>query len=47
MGQNTADAIRQFQKDRKLAETGEISPTLLQEMERVSGRRFAGGSTYQ
>ncbi|MFD0986757.1 peptidoglycan-binding domain-containing protein [Methyloligella solikamskensis] len=47
MGRNTADAIRQFQKDRKLAETGEISPTLLQEMERVSGRRFAGGSTYQ
>ncbi|ODA66865.1 putative peptidoglycan binding domain protein [Methyloligella halotolerans] len=47
MGRNTADAIRQFQKDRKLAETGEISPTLLQEMERVSGRRFAGGSTYR
>ncbi|XSG81226.1 MAG: peptidoglycan-binding domain-containing protein [Methyloligella sp. ZOD6] len=47
MGQNTADAIRAFQKDRQLAETGEITPTLLQEMERVSGRRFAGGSTYQ
>lgn len=47
MGKNTSDAIRAFQKDRQLAETGEITPTLLQEMERVSGRRFAGGGTYQ
>lgn len=44
MGGQTKQAIIAFQRDRRMAQTGRISPKLLQEMERVSGERFAGGS---
>jgi peptidoglycan hydrolase-like protein with peptidoglycan-binding domain len=37
-GENTASAISTFQRDRNLAETGRITPELLAELERVSGR---------
>jgi peptidoglycan hydrolase-like protein with peptidoglycan-binding domain len=46
MGQNTKDAIKAFQKDRGIAQNGDITPQLLQEMERVTGRKFAGGILY-
>jgi peptidoglycan hydrolase-like protein with peptidoglycan-binding domain len=36
-GANTASAISAFQRDRSLAETGQITPELLSELERVTG----------
>jgi peptidoglycan hydrolase-like protein with peptidoglycan-binding domain len=36
-GANTASAISAFQRDRGLAETGQITPELLSELERVTG----------
>jgi peptidoglycan hydrolase-like protein with peptidoglycan-binding domain len=37
-GTNTASAISAFQRDRNIAETGQITPELLNEMRRVTGR---------
>jgi peptidoglycan hydrolase-like protein with peptidoglycan-binding domain len=37
-GENTASAIRAFQRDRSIAETGKITPELLAELQRVTGR---------
>jgi peptidoglycan hydrolase-like protein with peptidoglycan-binding domain len=37
-GENTASAVTAFQRDRALAETGQITPELLAEFERVTGR---------
>ena len=36
-GENTASAISAFQRDRQIAESGRITPELLQEVERVTG----------
>jgi peptidoglycan hydrolase-like protein with peptidoglycan-binding domain len=38
MGDATARAISAFQHDRKMPETGDITPELLTELERVTGR---------
>ena len=38
MGEATTRAISAFQHDRKLAETGQITPELLTELERITGR---------
>jgi peptidoglycan hydrolase-like protein with peptidoglycan-binding domain len=38
MGANTASAISAFQRDRNIAETGQITPQLLDELRRVTGR---------
>jgi hypothetical protein len=38
MGDATSGAISAFQHDRKVAETGTITPELLDELERVTGR---------
>ncbi len=38
MGDATSSAISAFQHDRKVAETGTITPELLDELERVTGR---------
>ncbi|WP_172653354.1 peptidoglycan-binding domain-containing protein [Methyloceanibacter caenitepidi] len=37
-GENTADAVRAFQQDRNMAVTGTITPELLAELQRVTGR---------
>ena len=37
-GENTSRAIAAFQRDRNIAETGQITPELLSEMRQVSGR---------
>ncbi len=37
-GPATAHAITAFQHDRKMAETGRITPELLRELKRVTGR---------
>ena len=37
-GANTAEAVRAFQRDRSIAVTGTITPELLQEFQRVTGR---------
>jgi peptidoglycan hydrolase-like protein with peptidoglycan-binding domain len=37
-GKSTAHAITAFQHDRKMAETGRITPALLRELKRVTGR---------
>lgn len=37
-GENTADAVRAFQQDRNMAVTGTITPELLGEFQRVTGR---------
>jgi peptidoglycan hydrolase-like protein with peptidoglycan-binding domain len=36
-GENTARAVTAFQRDRNIAETGQITPGLLDEVERVTG----------
>lgn len=36
-GENTARAVSAFQRDRNIAETGQITPELLDEVERVTG----------
>jgi len=38
MGDATSSAISAFQHDRKVAQTGTITPELLDELERVTGR---------
>lgn len=43
MGSTTEDAIGAFQRDRKIAVTGRISPELLREIKRVTGRDLAEG----
>jgi len=40
MGANTASAISAFQRDRNIAETGQITPQLLDELRRVTGRNL-------
>ncbi|GFO82572.1 MAG: hypothetical protein A49_21990 [Methyloceanibacter sp.] len=40
-GENTAQAVSAFQRDRNLAVTGTITPDLLSEFQRVTGREFA------
>jgi hypothetical protein len=42
MGDATVRAISVFQHDRKMAETGRITPQLLTELKRVSGRDLSG-----
>lgn len=37
-GENTARAVKAFQRDRNMAETGTITPALLIELKRVTGR---------
>lgn len=37
-GENTAEAVRAFQRDRNMAVTGTITPELLAEFQRVTGR---------
>jgi peptidoglycan hydrolase-like protein with peptidoglycan-binding domain len=37
-GTNTARAVSAFQRDRNIAQTGQITPELLQEVHRVTGR---------
>ena len=39
MGDATVRAISAFQRERKIAETGKITPELLSELERVTGRQ--------
>jgi len=46
-GQNTARAISAFQRDRNLAQTGQITPELLSEFQRVTGRDFTSLYTQQ
>jgi peptidoglycan hydrolase-like protein with peptidoglycan-binding domain len=41
MGSSTESAISAFQHDRKIAVTGHISPELLREIKRVTGRNLA------
>jgi peptidoglycan hydrolase-like protein with peptidoglycan-binding domain len=38
VGDATTRAITTFQRDRKMAETGLITPELLRELKRVTGR---------
>jgi peptidoglycan hydrolase-like protein with peptidoglycan-binding domain len=40
MGVNTASAISAFQRDRNIAETGQVTPQLLDELRRVTGRNL-------
>jgi len=40
MGANTSSAISAFQRDRNIAETGQITPELLDELRRVTGRNL-------
>jgi peptidoglycan hydrolase-like protein with peptidoglycan-binding domain len=42
MGSATERAVKAFQHDRKIAETGQISRELLREIKRVTGRDLAG-----
>jgi peptidoglycan hydrolase-like protein with peptidoglycan-binding domain len=42
-GENTARAISAFQRDRNLPQTGQITPKLLNEFKRVTGRDFNRG----
>jgi peptidoglycan hydrolase-like protein with peptidoglycan-binding domain len=37
-GENTASAISAFQRDRNLQQTGQITPELLKEFQRVTGQ---------
>ena len=39
-GENTARAISAFQRDRNLAQTGQITPELLGEFQRITGQDF-------
>ncbi len=45
MGAETERAIAAFQRDRKLAETGRVSPQLLKEMRAVTGKEIASGAS--
>lgn len=42
MGDETERAISAFQRDRKIAQNGRITPDLLREIKRVTGRDLAG-----
>jgi len=42
MGSATERAVKAFQHDRKIAETGQVSRELLREIKRVTGRDLAG-----
>ena len=42
MGSATERAVKAFQHDRKIAETGQIGRELLREIKRVTGRDLAG-----
>ncbi len=44
-GENTSNAIRAFQRDRNIPVTGSITPELLTEFQRVTGRDFAQTTT--
>ena len=44
VGSTTETAISAFQRDRKIAVTGQISPELLREIKRVTGRNLAEAS---
>ena len=44
LGENTARAISAFQRDRSLQQTGQITPELLKEFQRVTGQDFARAS---
>lgn len=39
-GEKTASAVSAFQRDRNIDQTGTITPELLQELQRVTGREF-------
>lgn len=45
-GENTSRAIAAFQRDRNIAETGQITPELLSEMQQVSGRDLTKIATH-
>jgi len=45
-GENTSRAIAAFQRDRNIAETGEITPDLLAELRQVSGQDFTKIATH-
>lgn len=42
LGSATERAMKSFQHDRKIAETGRIDPELLREIKRVTGRDLTG-----
>jgi peptidoglycan hydrolase-like protein with peptidoglycan-binding domain len=42
MGDETQRAVSAFQRDRKIAQNGRITPELLREIKRVTGRDLAG-----
>lgn len=44
MGSDTERAVGAFQRDRKIASTGRITPDLLREIKRVTGRNLASGA---
>ena len=44
MGDETERAVSAFQRDRKIAQTGRITPELLREIKRVTGRDLAGSA---
>jgi len=46
-GENTAQAVSAFQRDRNMAVTGTITPDLLSEFQRVTGRDFARTAVHQ
>lgn len=43
MGDETQRAVSAFQRDRKIAQNGRITPELLREIQRVTGRDLSGG----
>jgi peptidoglycan hydrolase-like protein with peptidoglycan-binding domain len=45
MGSGTERAVGAFQRDRKIASTGRITPELLREIKRVTGRDLANGAS--
>jgi peptidoglycan hydrolase-like protein with peptidoglycan-binding domain len=45
MGSGTEHAVGAFQRDRKIASTGRITPDLLREIQRVTGRDLANGAS--
>jgi peptidoglycan hydrolase-like protein with peptidoglycan-binding domain len=45
MGSGTERAVGAFQRDRKIASTGHITPELLREIKRVTGRDLANGAS--
>jgi hypothetical protein len=42
MGDETQRAVSAFQRDRKIAQNGSITPELLREIKLVTGRDLAG-----